>query len=106
MTPASIWLPRAPEGFVALGCVAVSGFSEPEANVVHCVAETLVEETAFEGEKIWSAPDSYPWACHFYQVQSAALHFVALRQPREDSGWMPKKVREGLVSSPLSSETH
>ncbi|KMT11750.1 hypothetical protein BVRB_5g105600 [Beta vulgaris subsp. vulgaris] len=106
VTPASIWLPRAPEGFVALGCVAVSGFSEPEANVVHCVAETLVEETAFEGEKIWSAPDSYPWACHFYQVQSAALHFVALRQPRENSGWMPKKVREGLVSSPLSSETH
>ncbi|XP_021768084.1 uncharacterized protein LOC110732449 isoform X1 [Chenopodium quinoa] len=105
VTPVSIWLPRAPEGFVSLGCVAMPGFNEPETNVVYCVAESLVEDAEFEGEKIWSAPDSYPWACHLYQVQSAALQFVALRQPREESGWIPKKVREDTASSSHSSET-
>lgn len=83
--------------------MAVAGFDEPEPNVVYCVAESLVEEAEFEGEKIWWAPDSYPWACNLYQVQSTALHFVALRQSREESGWMPKKVREGAASSPIAT---
>ncbi|KAK9698879.1 hypothetical protein RND81_08G137700 [Saponaria officinalis] len=109
VTPVSIWLPRAPEGFVPLGCVAVAGFSEPEGNAVYCVAESVVEETEFEAQKIWSAVGSYPWACHIYQVQSAALHFIALRQSLEESGWKPKKVRESVASSSsssLSAEAH
>ncbi|XP_074317635.1 uncharacterized protein LOC141653693 isoform X2 [Silene latifolia] len=99
VTPVSIWLPRAPEGFVPLGCVAVAGFDEPEGSVSHCVAESVAEETEFEGQKIWSTLDSYPWSCHIYQVQSDALHFVALRQPLEETGWKPKKVRESMDSS-------
>ncbi|KAF2308991.1 hypothetical protein GH714_042439 [Hevea brasiliensis] len=73
-------------------CVAVAGFEEPEPNLVRCVAESLVEETEFEEQKTWSAPDSYPWACHIYQVRSDALHFAALRQTREDSDWKPMRV--------------
>ncbi|KAL9231233.1 hypothetical protein vseg_006486 [Gypsophila vaccaria] len=107
VTPVSIWLPRAPEGFVPVGCVAIAGFTEPEGNVVYCVAESVVEETEFEAQKIWSAAGSYPWACHIYQVQSDALHFVALRQSLEESGWKPKKVRESMPSSSSSSaEAH
>ncbi|CAN4127752.1 unnamed protein product [Withania somnifera] len=90
--PISIWHPRAPEGFVSPGCVAVPDYAEPEPNAAYCVAETLVEETVFEEQKIWAAPDSYPWACHIYQVRSDALHFVALRQPREESDWKPMRV--------------
>lgn len=90
--PISIWHPRAPEGFVSPGCVAVPDFTEPEPNAAYCVAETLIEETLFEEQKIWEAPDSYPWACHIYQVHSDALHFVALRQPREESDWKPMRV--------------
>ncbi|OIT20385.1 hypothetical protein A4A49_38349 [Nicotiana attenuata] len=90
--PISIWHPRAPEGFVSPGCVAVPDFAEPEPNAAYCVAETLAEETVFEEQKIWAAPDSYPWACHIYQVRSDALHFVALRQPREESDWKPMRV--------------
>ncbi|XP_015084887.1 uncharacterized protein LOC107028368 [Solanum pennellii] len=90
--PISIWHPRAPEGFVSPGCVAVPDFAEPEPNAAYCVAETLIEETLFEEQKIWEAPDSYPWACHIYQVHSDALHFVALRQPREESDWKPMRV--------------
>lgn len=91
-TPLSIWHPRAPIGFVSPGCVAVAGFIEPEPELVYCVAETMAEETRFEEKKIWSAPDSYPWGCHIYQVQSDALHFVALRQPKEESDWKPLRV--------------
>ncbi|CAH9120085.1 unnamed protein product [Cuscuta europaea] len=90
----SIWHPRAPDGYVTLGCVAVSSFEEPEPNSVYCVAESLVEETVFEEQKIWSAPNSYPWACHVYQVHSDALHFVALRQPVEESNWKPMRVND------------
>ncbi|CAA0838075.1 pleckstrin homology (PH) domain-containing protein [Striga hermonthica] len=91
-SPVSIWHPRAPEGYFSLGCVAVPSFEEPEIDSVYCVAESLCEETTFEEQKIWWAPDSYPWACHIYQTRSDALQFVALRQPREESDWKPKRV--------------
>ncbi|KAE9596742.1 putative vacuolar protein sorting-associated protein [Lupinus albus] len=94
ITPVSIWHPRAPDGFVSPGCVAIAGYMEPELDLVHCVAESLVEETEFEEQKVWSAPDSYPWACHIYPLQSDALHFVALRQTKEDSDWKPKRIRD------------
>ncbi|OIV92802.1 hypothetical protein TanjilG_00936 [Lupinus angustifolius] len=94
VTPVSIWHPRAPDGFVSPGCVAIAGYTEPELDLVHCVSESLVEETEFEEQKVWSAPDSYPWACHIYPVKSDALHFVALRQTKEDSDWKPKSVRD------------
>jgi len=94
VAPVSIWQPRAPEGFVAPGCVAVAGYSEPEADLVYCVAESLTEETEFEDLKVWSASDSYPWSCHIYQVQSDALHFVALRQSKDECDWKPKRIRD------------
>lgn len=95
VSPVSIWHPRAPDGFVSPGCVAIAGYLEPEPDLVHCIAESLVEETQFEDQKVWSAPDSYPWSIHMYQVQSDALHFVALRQTKEESDWKPKRVRDG-----------
>lgn len=91
-SPVSIWHPRAPEGYVSPGCIAVANFTLPEPNSVYCVAESLSEETLFEEQKVWSAPDSYPWACHLYQVQSDALHFVSLRQKKEESDWKPMRV--------------
>lgn len=108
VTPASIWHPRPPEGFVSLGCVAVPGFVEPELDSVYCVAAAVVEETTFEELKIWSAPDSYPWACHIYQVNSDALHIVALRQPKEECDWKPMRVimdnpQQAILSSEVPS---
>lgn len=92
ITAVSIWLPRAPEGYVSLGCIVVPSYDEPEPSDMYCVAESCAEETVFEEQKVWSAPDSYPWACHIYQVRSDALHFVALRQPREESDWKTYRV--------------
>ncbi|XP_042486677.1 uncharacterized protein LOC122066914 [Macadamia integrifolia] len=101
-TPVSIWYPRAPDGFISLGCVAVAGFSEPQPGSAYCVRETLAEETVFEEQKLWESADSYPWACHMYQVQSVALHFVALRQPKEESEWKPMRI---IDDHQLSVET-
>lgn len=97
----SIWLPRAPDGFVAVGCVAVAGYAEPELDSAYCVSADMAEETSFEERRVWTAPDSYPWACHIYQVRSEALHFVALRQQKEDSDWKPMRVldRQSLEAS-------
>ncbi|PIA31101.1 hypothetical protein AQUCO_05300138v1 [Aquilegia coerulea] len=94
MAPVSIWYPRPPDGFISLGCIAIAGYVEPQNNSVYCVSTTLVEETVFEEQKVWVAPDSYPWACHIYQVQSEALQFVALRQPKEESDWKPMRVSD------------
>ncbi|XP_043715720.1 uncharacterized protein LOC122664096 isoform X2 [Telopea speciosissima] len=99
VTPVSIWYPRAPEGFVSLGCVAVADFSEPPPDSAYCVRERLAEETVFEEQKLWEAPDSYPWACHIYQVQSQALQFVALRQTKEETEWKPVRVMDDHQSS-------
>ncbi|XP_010540792.1 PREDICTED: uncharacterized protein LOC104814451 [Tarenaya hassleriana] len=73
VNPVSIWQPRAPEGYVSTGGVAVAGFDEPELNTVYCIAESMAEETEFEEQKVWSPVDSYPWGCHLYQVRSDAL---------------------------------
>ncbi|CAH8391411.1 unnamed protein product [Eruca vesicaria subsp. sativa] len=98
VSPVSIWHPRAPEGFVSPGCVAVAGFKEPEPNTVYCMPTSLAEQTEFEEQKVWSSPDSYPWACHIYQVRSDALHFMALRQTKEESDWRAIRVRDDYRS--------
>lgn len=98
VSPVSIWHPRAPEGFVSPGCVAVASFKEPEPNTVYCMPTSLAEQTEFEEQKVWSSPDSYPWACHIYQVRSDALHFMALRQTKEESDWRAIRVRDDYRS--------
>lgn len=103
ISPISIWHPRAPEGYVSLGCIAIPSYEEPEPNSLYCAAESVAEETVFEEQKVWSAPDSYPWACHICQVRSDALHFVALRQPKEESDWKPFRVVDEQGPSGQSS---
>ena len=74
--------------------MAVAGFEEPEPDTAYCVGARLAEDTVFEDPMVWTTPDSYPWACYIYQVQNEALQFIALRQPKEQSDWKPKKVSE------------
>ncbi|KAE8731961.1 hypothetical protein F3Y22_tig00002338pilonHSYRG00243 [Hibiscus syriacus] len=103
-TPVSIWYPRAPKGFTGLGCIAIQGFEEPEVGIVQCVAETMVEETTFEEQKVWCAPESYPWGCHVYQVRSEALHFVALRENKA-TNWTPKMIPDDFQPHQSKEET-
>ncbi|KAL2636221.1 hypothetical protein R1flu_007700 [Riccia fluitans] len=90
----SIWMPRAPQGFVALGCVALAGYLEPEDDSCWCIRETLTEHTEFEGPLVWQAPPSSPWNCYVYPVTCEALTFLALREPEQNAGVRPRRVKE------------
>ncbi|CAD6212089.1 unnamed protein product [Miscanthus lutarioriparius] len=92
--PVSIWLPRPPGGYVALGCVAAPSFEEPPLDCVFCVDERLTEDAEYEEQIIWASSDAYPWGCYIYQIQSASLQFMALRVPKEKSELRPKKMLE------------
>ncbi|KAJ4777649.1 Pleckstrin (PH) domain-containing protein isoform 2 [Rhynchospora pubera] len=96
-SPLTIWLPRAPDGYVAIGCVAVAAFDEPAPDSVYCVSARLTEETSFVEQPMWAAPDSFPWSCYFYQVQSEALQFVALRLRKEEINWRALRVSDQVA---------
>lgn len=102
-SPVSIWLPRPPEGYVALGCVAVCAFEEPPLDRAFCVIERFAEDAVFEEQIVWASSDAYPWACYIYQVQSSSLQFMALRLPKEVSELKPKKIPESCIQR--TSET-
>lgn len=103
--PLSIWLPRPPDGYVAVGCVALAAYEEPVLDSAYCVYEGIAEDALFEEQMVWSAPDSYPWSCYVYQVQSEALQFISLRQRKEESEWRPMRVsdRQPLQTSEAQS---
>lgn len=96
-SPVSIWLPRPPGGYVALGCVAVPAFEEPPLDTAFCVDEKLTEAAEYEEQIIWASSDAYPWGCYIYQVQSSSLQFMALRVSKEQSEQRPKKIVESLM---------
>ncbi|KAF3773180.1 putative vacuolar sorting-associated protein 13B [Nymphaea thermarum] len=97
VTKVSIWYPRPPEGFVSIGCVAVADYTEPRHDAAYCVHESLVSDAEFEEQTVWKAPNSYPWACYLYQVNSDALQFVALRQKWQDLNWKPVRVESSRL---------
>ncbi|XP_031502249.1 uncharacterized protein LOC116265643 [Nymphaea colorata] len=101
VTKVSIWYPRPPEGFVSIGCVAVADYTEPRHDAAYCVHESLVSDAEFEEQTVWKAPNSYPWACYLYQVNSDALQFVALRQKWQDLNWKPVRVESSRLREAL-----
>lgn len=80
--------------------MGVAGFAEPEPDAVYCVSARLAEETVFEAPTVWTTPDSYPWTCYIYQVQSEALQFIVLRRPKEETDWKPKRVSDQQQPQP------
>ncbi|KAL8484750.1 hypothetical protein ACS0TY_027161 [Phlomoides rotata] len=46
-TDCSLWLPIAPPGYLALGCVAHVGGQPPPNHIVHCIRSDLVTSTTF-----------------------------------------------------------
>lgn len=72
----------------------MGAYQEPPLELAYCVSERIVEETQFEEQMVWTAPDAYPWACYVYQPQSEALQFIALRRPKEESDWRPMRVSD------------
>lgn len=42
-----LWMPVAPPGYSALGCVAQTGSQPPANNVVYCIRSDLISSTTF-----------------------------------------------------------
>ncbi|KAK3187934.1 hypothetical protein Dsin_027495 [Dipteronia sinensis] len=53
----SLWMPVAPPGYTAMGCVANIGRQPPPNHIVYCLRSDLVTSTAFS-ECIYSAPSN------------------------------------------------
>ncbi|XP_057475541.1 uncharacterized protein LOC130763619 isoform X1 [Actinidia eriantha] len=43
----SLWIPLAPPGYLALGCVAHKGSQQPPNHIVHCIRSDLVTSTSY-----------------------------------------------------------
>jgi len=87
-----MWMPRAPDGYVALGCVVCADYEEPELDTVWCVESDLTEDTHLEDSTIWQAPSEAPWQCYIYPVASEVKTFIALREEKDENTPKPSKV--------------
>ncbi|KAF7837667.1 putative vacuolar protein sorting-associated protein 13A isoform A [Senna tora] len=84
----SIWMPIAPSGYTALGCVAHLGNQPPPNHVVHCVRTDLVTSTAYS-DCLFSSPSNIHFATGFsiWRVDNAIGSFFAhssIECPPED----------------------
>ncbi|MCO5611230.1 hypothetical protein L7F22_065481 [Adiantum nelumboides] len=90
--PISLWMPRAPEGYYAIGCIAMAAHIEPDVNDVWCAHSSIVQDAHFEEQEIWHSPNNSAWGCYIFQVASEALTFMAVRQTHQKTDIRPRKV--------------
>ena len=79
--PVSLWMPVPPEGFVALGAVAVTGQQKPAGGAVRCVREDLVYECqVFDSPLLHGAGrDREAWPVSAWPVDNALGTFLVSR---------------------------
>ena len=65
-----LWMPVAPSGYSALGCVAQTGNKPPSNNVVHCIRSDLVSSTTFSDCVFNDAPNQR------YMHSTFVVHFL------------------------------
>ena len=73
----SIWRPIAPDGYLALGCVANAGYDAPNISNYMCIRKDLVTDSS-AGNQIWSDKGSgADEDVAIYQLTGVAGAFVA-----------------------------
>lgn len=78
--PITIWRPRPPLGYVALGCVIVPDYYEPDLGVVSCVRQDCVSQAPLKQESISKyTTRSALWQCSLWRVQNNSSTFLAQR---------------------------
>ncbi|KAH7316123.1 hypothetical protein KP509_21G079300 [Ceratopteris richardii] len=90
--PLSLWMPKAPNGYHALGCVAMAAHVEPDVNEVWCAHSSIIEDARFEVQEIWRSPRGSAWTCYLHPIACDALTFMAVRQKQQIARIQPKKV--------------
>ncbi|GJP54206.1 hypothetical protein CLOM_g13301 [Closterium sp. NIES-68] len=103
-TPVTIWAPRAPEGYVAVGCVAVPDYYEPDRSAVACVAVGAVRAAELGRLPIWrDRKGAALWKCSLWQVHNAARSFLARRDHESPPAGMAVDV---LVEETQMGDAH
>lgn len=64
---------------MAVGCIAVPDYCEPDRSVVCCVRRDNVEHVALEQEPVWRDKGTALWPCSIWEVGNAAQTFLARR---------------------------
>lgn len=86
--PVTIWRPRAPAGYLALGCVAVPDYYEPDRSIIRCIQQEFTIPGKLGEEPIWrDHKGAALWQCSLWQVDNQARTFLARRdhqRPNED----------------------
>lgn len=74
----SLWMPVAPPGYLALGCVAHAGVQPPPSHIVYCIRSDLVTSTTYL-ECIFNAPSNPQFSSGFsiWRVDNALGSFYA-----------------------------
>ena len=90
----SLWMPVAPPGYLALGCVAHVGVQPPPNHIVYCLRSDLATSTTFL-ECIFSAPSNPQFSSGFsiWRVDNALGSFYA-----HPSGECPPKDNSSDLS--------
>lgn len=87
--PVSVWLPVAPPGYVAVGCVVVPRLEEPAPGAIRCVRADLCYEAAVAGtEPLWCglSQDESHWPISLWTVDNDCGTFVTSRATRDSWG--------------------
>lgn len=78
--PVTIWKPRPPAGYVAIGSVVVPDYCEPEREVIRCVRRDRAGNVALGQVPLWrDYKGAAIWHCSLWQVQNEAHTFLAKR---------------------------
>lgn len=87
--PVTIWVPEAPLGYVAVGCVARADLLEPPLDAVRCVRKDLVRVAAYKSHATWEAKarDTLGWSVVAWEAANAAGTFMAVRNGK--TGQLP-----------------
>ncbi|GBG70050.1 hypothetical protein CBR_g4878 [Chara braunii] len=95
---ASVWYPRAPQGYVALGCIVVQGFYPPSPDIVRCVRQDLVDLASYDESPIWTSKASKrgPYIS-FWKVQNQAQTFLCVPDDSSLRRQVPRKPPPSLA---------
>ncbi|KAM2018735.1 hypothetical protein ACFX1T_021631 [Malus domestica] len=74
----SLWMPVAPTGYTALGCIANIGKEQPPNHIVYCIRSDLVTSTTYS-ECLFSSPSNPQFASGFsiWRVENVLGSFHA-----------------------------
>ncbi|XP_059076567.1 uncharacterized protein LOC131042467 isoform X2 [Cryptomeria japonica] len=82
----AIWIPHPPPGYVAIGCVVIPDYYEPDPCLAYCVREDCVKNVDFEKQPLLrDHRDGDLWECSIWRVQNDAHTFIARRDHQAPS---------------------